>query len=147
MSLTQTLTPAGAVRRALVAAASVAVALLTCSSALALRIELPAGAMAEHSAKRVHVSSEEMAGSRIAGENPVYPAEAKAKKIQGKVALAVVIGKDGAPADIRMVESPSELLTQSATTAVRTWRWRPYLVNGEPAEVETTVTVTFNLEG
>jgi protein TonB len=88
-----------------------------------------------------------MQGQKIAGENPTYPKEARAKKIQGRVELALVIDKDGLPQGVHVKQSPSELLTKSAIKAVSTWRWRPYLLNGNPVEVDTTVNVTYNLEG
>jgi periplasmic protein TonB len=96
---------------------------------------------------KVTVDPKIMSGQKIAGENPTYPPEARAKKIQGTVVLEASISKDGAIKDLRVLESPSKLLTDSAMTAVRTWRWRPYLLNGESVEVETTVRVTYNLGG
>jgi protein TonB len=63
------------------------------------------------------------------------------------VELALVIDKDGLPQGIHVKQSPSELLTKSAIKAVSTWRWRPYLLNGDPIEVDTTVNVTYNLAG
>jgi TonB family protein len=88
-----------------------------------------------------------MAHQKISGENPVYPPEDKAKKVQGKVVLAVTIGKDGEPRDIHATKSPSTSLSKSAIDAVRTWHYRPYLLNGEPVEVKTTINVIYNLEG
>jgi protein TonB len=63
------------------------------------------------------------------------------------VVLEAIIDKDGAIKDLRVLKSPGTLLSDSAMTAARTWRWRPYLLNGEPVEVETTVRVTYNLGG
>lgn len=145
MSLTQTLTSRGAVRRILVAAASLAVVLPTYSSAVALRAALPPGAPTAQSVKRVHVLPGVISRNKIAGENPVYPETAKEKRIRGTVTLAVVIDREGAPTDLRMVASPDELLTESAMKAVRTWRYRPFLLHGEPVEVETQVNVVFSL--
>jgi protein TonB len=88
-----------------------------------------------------------MSGQRISGDNPKYPEEARAKKIQGTVVLGVIIGKDGTVENIRVQKTPAESLAKSAIEAVRTWRYRPYLLNGDPIEVETTVNVTYNLAG
>jgi periplasmic protein TonB len=49
--------------------------------------------------------------------------------------------------NIRVQKTPDESLAKSSLEAVRTWRYRPYLLNGDPIEVETTVNVVYNLEG
>jgi protein TonB len=61
--------------------------------------------------------------------------------------LVAVIGKDGMPQNLRVKKSPSTSLSRSAMDAVRTWHYRPYLLNGEPVEVETTINITYNLQG
>ena len=76
---------------------------------------------------------------------PVYPASAKAAGIQGTVELETVISKDGVLAEIRVVSSPNDDITQSALDAVRQWRYRPTLLNGAPVEVVTTVIVNYTL--
>lgn len=76
---------------------------------------------------------------------PVYPAGAKANHVQGEVDLEEVISKEGVPLDIRVVSSPDDELTQSALEAVRQWRYRPTLWNGNPIEVVTKVTVNYSL--
>jgi protein TonB len=65
-------------------------------------------------------------------------------KIQGPVVLQAQIDKEGWVVNLR-VSSGHPMLVQSALDAVRTWRYKPYVVNGEPVEVETTVTVNFKL--
>jgi periplasmic protein TonB len=67
--------------------------------------------------------------------------------VQGPVVLAAVIGKDGTIQGLRVVSSASPLLNQSALEAVKQWRYRPYILNGEPVEVDTTITVNFTLSG
>ncbi len=146
MSLAQPASTIGRARRIAAVATAVLAAVLTCSSAVALRLEPPA-ASGMRSAQPVQVPAGDMAGMRIAGENPTYPAEARQKKIQGKVTLALVINEQGDPEDIHVVSSPSDLLTESAITAVRTWRWKPYTVDEKPVPVETTVNVIYNLAG
>jgi TonB family protein len=149
MILTHKRTPMSATRRFVIAAACGIIALATCTSALALHTDVTALSQAAESAAPAppHVKSDVMAGQKISGENPTYPKEARAKKIQGTVKLALVIDKDGLPQGIQVQQSPSELLTKSAIKAVGTWRWRPYLLNGDPIEVDTTVIVTYNLGG
>lgn len=149
MTLAHPPRPITTARRIALAATCLLIALATCTSALALHTDVaalsspaPIGIAAQ-----IHVKSGVMAGQKISGENPVYPQEDKAKKIEGTVVLAVTIGKDGVPRDIHITKSPSRSLSRSAMDAVRTWRYRPYLLNGEPVEVQTTVNVTYNLEG
>jgi len=75
---------------------------------------------------------------------PVYSPIAKASGTQGTVVLQATISKAGMIENLRVV-SGSPLLAQSALDAVAQWRYRPYLLNGEPIEVETTVNVVFKL--
>ena len=149
MTLTHKPAPMNATRRIIVATACSVLALATCTSALALHTDVSALSPAAESGapSPLHVKANVMAGQKISGENPTYPQEARAKKIQGTVELALVIDKDGLPQGIHVKQSPSELLTKSAIKAVSTWRWRPYLLNGDPVEVDTTVNVTYNLAG
>jgi TonB family protein len=76
---------------------------------------------------------------------PVYPAAAKAAGIQGTVKLDTTISAEGVPEDIRVISSPSDDLTQSALEAVRQWRYKPTLLNGEPIKVVTDVIVNYTL--
>ena len=76
---------------------------------------------------------------------PVYPALARSARIEGVVLLEATISKEGSIENLRVV-SGHALLTQSALDAVAQWRYRPTLLNGEPVEVITTVTVTFRLQ-
>jgi TonB family protein len=149
MTLTYKSTPMGTTRRIVIAVACGVLALATCTSALALHTDVAALAPVTETAapKPLHVQSGIMTGQKISGDNPQYPKEARAKKIQGAVVLDVIIGKDGAVENIRVQKTPDESLAKSALDAVRTWRYRPYLLNGEPVEVETTVNVIYNLEG
>jgi periplasmic protein TonB len=77
---------------------------------------------------------------------PVYPPEAKKAKIQGTVVLDVVISKEGNIENLRVISGPQEL-QQSALDAVRQWTYKPYLLNGDPVEVKTTVNIIYNLGG
>lgn len=89
-------------------------------------------------------------GSRVAEANlihdvaPTYPTEAGRARVEGTVVLMAVIGKDGTVRDVR-VESGLPLLAQAAIDAVKQWRYRPYLLNGEPIEVDSQITINFTL--
>jgi protein TonB len=76
---------------------------------------------------------------------PLYPSAAKAAGIQGTVLFEMVISKEGVPVDIRVLESPNDDLTQSALDAVRQWRYKPTLLNGNPVEIVTDVVVNYTL--
>ncbi len=93
----------------------------------------------------VHVSPGVMQGQRISGEMPVYPPEAKKKKIQGTVVLEATIGKDGSVEALHVASGPKEL-QKSSTEAVKTWKYKPFLLNGEPVEVETQINVVYSLD-
>ena len=73
---------------------------------------------------------------------PVYPPLAKQARIQGVVILEAVIDKAGNVAEIKVI-SGHPLLQQAAIDAVSQWKYKPTLLNGEPVEVVTTVTVNF----
>jgi periplasmic protein TonB len=92
----------------------------------------------------MHVSSGVMAGAVIAKNTPVYPLIAKSAGVEGVVVLLATISKYGTIENLRVASGPA-LLQQAAIDAVKTWRYRPYLLNGEPVEVETTVNVVFSL--
>jgi TonB family protein len=96
-------------------------------------------------AKRIRVGGEMEQENLIAKVNPVYPVAAKAAGVQGRVELEVAISKEGLPEDIRVISSPSDDLTQSALEAVRQWRYRPTLLNGQPVAILTEVIVNYTL--
>jgi protein TonB len=75
---------------------------------------------------------------------PRYPALARQMHLEGTVRLHAVIGIDGAVRELE-VESGHPLLARAARDAVLQWRYRPTRLNGEPVEVETTITVIFEL--
>ena len=92
------------------------------------------------------ISSGVMEGRKLSGADPRYPAIAIAARIQGTVLLVATISKAGVIENLRVVSGPP-MLAPAAEEAVRTWHYRPYLLNGEPVEVETTVRVIFHLGG
>jgi periplasmic protein TonB len=92
----------------------------------------------------VTVSNGVIAGYLLEKTLPQYPSIAKAARIQGIVVLQATISKGGSIESLRVVSGPP-MLQQAAIDAVRSWRYKPYLLNGEPVEVETTINVVFNL--
>lgn len=75
---------------------------------------------------------------------PSYPAKALEAGLRGPVVLQAFIGKDGRIEELKLIRGPL-LLGQAAFDAVRNWRYRPYLLNGEAVEAQTQVTVDFKL--
>src|SRR5216684_820669 len=75
---------------------------------------------------------------------PKYPPEAGRARIEGTVVLLAVIGRDGTVEDVR-VKSGLSVFAQAAIEAVKQWRYRPYLLNGEPVEVDSQITINFTL--
>jgi len=90
------------------------------------------------------ISSGVMAGNLIEKVFPVYPAIARAARIEGIVVLQATISVTGEIENLRVV-SGAPMLQQAALDAVRSWRYKPYLLNGTPVEVETTINVVFSL--
>jgi protein TonB len=84
-----------------------------------------------------------IAGNLLEKTTPVYPPIAKQAHVQGAVVLHAIIGKNGTIQNLTVI-SGNAMLTQSAIDAVKQWRYKPYLLNGEPTEVDTTVTVNFS---
>jgi len=150
MNLTEKRVEIRGTRRFAMAAACVVVGLATCASALALRMEVAAPAAVataqSGSPSRLKVDPEIIAGSILYKKQPVYPAEAKEKKdtVDGSVVLDAIIGKDGSVQNLRVKKSLRRDYDRSALEAVREWRYKPYLLNGNPTEVDTTVTVTYS---
>ena len=85
-------------------------------------------------------------GNLIYRVQPQYPEIARQERIQGMVALRAIISKAGTIENLT-VEGGHPMLVPSAIKAVRQWRYRPYVLNGEPVEVETEITVNFILGG
>ena len=75
---------------------------------------------------------------------PSYPTLARAARVQGDVVLSAIISTNGQIENLQLV-SGHPMLVPAAIAAVRQWRYKPYLLNGQPVEVETTITVIFTL--
>jgi protein TonB len=106
----------------------------------------PAPVVKAAAPKKIAVSSGVMQGNLLVKTMPQYPAIAKAARIQGTVVLQATISKTGTIENLHVVSGPP-MLQQAAMDAVRSWRYKPYLLNGDPVEVETQVNVVFNLGG
>ena len=76
---------------------------------------------------------------------PIYPPVAKVAGAQGVVILGAIIGTDGKIRNLEALASPSRLLTGSALDCVKQWEYKPFMLNGVPVEVETTINVKYDL--
>ena len=95
---------------------------------------------------RVRVSQGVSAGLLIKRVTPNYPQLAKQARIQGQVVLQAEISKDGTIQNLQLI-SGHPMLAPAAIEAVKQWRYKPYLLNGEPVAVDTQVIVNFSLSG
>ncbi len=92
----------------------------------------------------IHISSTFAESVALYKTIPSYPPIARATHTEGTVRLAATISKTGSIENLRVTSGPV-LLQQAALDAVRCWRYKPYLLDGQPVEVETTVDVIFTL--
>jgi periplasmic protein TonB len=96
--------------------------------------------------QRVRVSSGVSTGLLIRKVTPNYPPLARQARIQGQVVLQAEISKEGTIQNLQLI-SGHPMLAPAAIEAVKQWRYKPYLLNGEPVAVETQVVVNFSLSG
>jgi len=94
--------------------------------------------------QRIKVGGNVQAAMIIRKTQPIYPPLAKSARVQGVVHLAAVIAKDGTIQELHSLGGPA-LLIQAAMEAVKTWVYKPTMLNGEPVQVETTIDVNFTL--
>jgi periplasmic protein TonB len=87
-----------------------------------------------------------MEGNLVRRVQPTYPPLARNARIQGQVVLAAIISKEGTIENLRVLAG-HPMLVHAAVEAVSQWRYRPYILNSEPVEVETQITVNFSLTG
>jgi TonB family protein len=83
-------------------------------------------------------------GSLVHNVLPTYPPPARQARIEGPVVLHAVISREGSIESLQVV-SGHPFLARAALDAVRQWRYRPYVLNGQPVEVDTQITVNFTL--
>lgn len=102
----------------------------------------PPPALVAHPPRISHM----MEGNLIYKVQPIYPPLARAARVQGTVMLRAVISRRGTIENLQVI-SGHPMLVGAALEAVQKWRYRPYILNGDPVEVETQVTVNFSLSG
>jgi len=95
--------------------------------------------------QRVRISQGVTKGLLVHRVEPIYPTLARAARVQGEVVLSAIIDGNGQITNLQLV-SGHPMLVPAAFAAVREWRYKPYLLNGQPVEVETTITVIFSLQ-
>ena len=95
--------------------------------------------------EKVGISAGIAVGMLVKKEVPIYPQDAKDAHVSGTVVLQATIGRDGRIHDLRIVSAPWPSLAASSLWAVMRWEYKPYLLNGEPVDVETTINVIFTL--
>jgi TonB family protein len=100
--------------------------------------------MPQQPIQRIRVGGNLMAKKMVKQVQPKYPKAAKKAGVQGTVILHVIIAKDGTVKELQYVSGPKELM-QPAMDAVRHWVYEPTLFNGQPVEIDSTVSIIFNL--
>jgi TonB family protein len=105
---------------------------------------LPTANMAEEGTT-ARIAGGVIAGSRMSSVDPIYPDSAKIAHQSGTVILHAIIGRDGRIHSLRPTNATYPDFVIAAIAAVRQWVYRPYLLNGEPTEVDTTITVNFQI--
>jgi TonB family protein len=123
--------------------------ILTSSAALQAQdatqnVPPPASQPAPPAPQRIRVGGNVQAAKLIRQPLPVYPQVAKTAQISGTVILHTIIAKDGSVQEVQFVSGPP-LLMRSAMDAVKQWKYEPTLLNGQPVEVDTTISVVFTL--
>jgi TonB family protein len=130
--------------------AQLIVLVIVSSAALWAQAGSPSNAPAGESNSRGYLLNRVRVSGGVAERNlirkivPKYPQYAKENRIQGTVVLHAIIDKQGNVAELHTL-SGHPLLAPTALEAVKQWRYKPYTLNGVPVEVETTITVNFNL--
>jgi TonB family protein len=106
----------------------------------AVKVEIPhASGPASNAAELERMSS------GVANQPDSYPMLAQRARVEGSVVLQALIGADGVIRDLRVLSGPS-ILTAAAQQAVRQWRFKPYLENGQPVETKAHITVSFTIK-
>ena len=108
--------------------------------------EMPSAEEAARGKKVVKVSA--AASSAMLARRPVtlaYPAEARERHLTGKVDFRAILAEDGTVKGLTVLGPGDPLFVPAAVAAVQSWQYRPYLLNGKPVAVDTTITVNFSL--
>ena len=149
MRLTEKPAQASVLRRFTTASACALFSVSLCVTTLAFSVHVDALAAGNEQppsqpTRPVAVRPDIMQGQIVHRVTPVYPEDAKKAQIEGKVQLEAVIGKTGEVEQLKVVSGPKEL-QQSALDAVHQWTYKPFLLNGAPVEVKTTIDVIYSL--
>lgn len=91
----------------------------------------------------VRISGAVLKGYRISYVPPVYPADAESARLEGQVFLHVVISTSGTVQKVQVLNSTNPIFNQASIDSVRQWRYRPYLLNGQPTEVDSIINLNF----
>jgi protein TonB len=92
----------------------------------------------------LHVSQGVSRGLLVKAIQPAYPASARQMRIEGAVELSATVSKNGDISTVKVLSGDPQL-AHAAVEAVKQWKYKPYLLNGEPVEIQTQVTVKFKL--
>jgi TonB family protein len=104
----------------------------------------PSADLEEVKGNQVAVASGVMAALKISGGNPHYPESSRRNHVSGSVILRAQIGSDGRIHSLKVISTPDADLAIASLAAVRQWTYKPYLLNGEPVDIDTKITVNFN---
>ena len=120
-----------------------------CATTLALSVHVDALAAGDEQRPSkpqgpINVPPDIMQNKILHKITPAYPPEAKKARVQGTVKLEAVIGKTGEVEQLKVI-SGEPMLQQSSIDAVRRWTYKPFLLNGAPVEVKTTISVSYTL--
>jgi TonB family protein len=143
MNLTRKSLQLGRARQWAIAATCAVIVAAACTSALALRMDVKAPPADSKAPTSINVKPSAM--TIVNKVQPVYPPDAKKAKVSGSVLLSAVIGKDGTVEKLSVIKSVRADVDTSALDAVRQWRYQPFLLNGDPVEVKTTISVVYSL--
>ncbi len=91
------------------------------------------------------VSSDVIEALALSRPTPIYPERAKANHVSGIVLVGATIGRDGRVHAMTIISAPDVDLAIAALAAVRQWKYKPYLLDGEPVEIRTQMTLHFNM--
>jgi periplasmic protein TonB len=124
----------------------VAIALMVCATFGALGAQQAPPSDQPPPPQRVRISSDVATQLVVKRVDPVYSRDLRKRRIQGLVVLNVRIGRDGNVLEVAPASGPAELL-QAASDSVKQWKFKPYLLNGQPVIAETQIMINFTLSG
>jgi len=105
----------------------------------------PAPTAIKPNSEKVQIAEAVMVGMLIKKQAPFYPQDAKDARVSGTVILQATIGRDGKIHDLRVLQTPWPSLAAASLISVSKWEYKPYMLNNEPVEVETTIKVIYAL--